>query len=201
MKDFEALKDIWHEQKKEPTATIDQVLKMVRKDRNSLSNKILLEAAAIVIAMIALVYIWITIDFKLWTTHLAMVIFITNCLYYLTNQLNSFKRISRQDAFLEKPEEYINYIKQYKKDRYIENTRKYTIYTICMGVGFMFYFIEIFYLSNIWFTIGGMIFTVLWILFSYFVIKRNYIRKEEAKLNSMIESLEKVQEQFREEEL
>ncbi len=201
MKDFEALKDIWHEQKKEPTATIDQVLKMVRKDRNSLSNIILLEAAAIVIAMIALVYIWTTIDFKLWTTHLAMVIFITNCLYYLTNQLNSFKRISRQDAFLEKPEEYINYIKQYKKDRYIENTRKYTIYTICMGVGFMFYFIEIFYLSNIWFTIGGMIFTVLWILFSYFVIKRNYIRKEEAKLNSMIESLEKVQEQFREEEL
>ena len=199
MKDFEALKDIWTNQVEQPKVSHDDILKRVKKSRMGLSNSLLVEVSAMILAVLALIWVWFNIPFSLWTSHAALLIFMGCCIFYIYSQIRDYKRISNAEGLLERPEEYIDYLKTYKRDRYLLNTRKYRIYTAFISFGFLLYFIEIFFTASILTTVLGILFTVIWTAVCYFWLMKIYIRKEEAKLNDMIENLERLQKQFEEE--
>lgn len=200
MKDFEALKSIWHSQVALPKVSHEDVLKKVAKARTGLASRLLIEMLGMGIATALLIYVWSESAFIMWTTHLAMIIFLACCVYYLVAVIGNYKRIT-YEKLLDKPEEYILYLKNYRNDRFIFNTRKYRIYSIFFTAGFILYFIEIAFLASLWVTIAGIIFTFLWIALCYFVLMRIYIRKEEAKLEEMIQNLERLEKQFTEPEM
>ncbi len=195
MKDFEALKSIWHSQVALPKVSLEDVLKKVRKTKKGLASRLLIEMIAMSIAAALLIYVWINSPFKMWTTHLAMFIFLACCIYYVLALIGNYRRIGT-DKLLDKPEEYILYLKKYKHDRYIFNTRKYRIYSIFFTAGFILYFIEIAFLTSLWVTITGVVLTFLWIALCYFVLMRIYIKREETRLEDMIQNLERLQKQF-----
>lgn len=195
MKDFEALKSIWHNQVALPKVSHEDVLKKVGKTRTGLASRLLLEMAGMAAASAMLIYVWIESPFRMWTTHLAMLIFMACCLYYIIALIGNYRRITYSNL-LDKPGEYILYLKNYKHDRFIFNTRKYRVYSIFFTAGFILYFIEIAFLASLWVTIAGIIFTFAWIAFCYFVLMRIYIRKEESKLEDMIGNLERLERQF-----
>lgn len=195
MKDFEALKSIWHDQLALPKVSHEDVLKKVRKTGNGLATKLLIEMIGMIIAAAVLLYVWIESNFTMWTTHLAMIIFISCCTYYIIAMVRGYRRIN-YNKLLDKPEDYINYLKKFKHDRYVFNTRKYKIYSIFFTIGFVLYFVEISFIIPLWITILGIVFTFLWIALCYFVLPRIYIRREEAKLEEMIKNLERLHKQF-----
>ena len=195
MKDFEALKSIWQDQVALPKVSHEDVLKKVRKTRNGLASRLLMEMIGMGIAAAGLIYVWIESPFKMWTTHLAMIIFIICCIYYIIALIGNYRRINHNNL-LDKPEDYIKYLTKYKHDRYIFNTRKYSIYSIFFTAGFILYFIEIAFITSFWVTVIGIILTFLWIGFCYFVLMRIYIKREEAKLEEMIQNLERLHKQF-----
>jgi hypothetical protein len=195
MKDFEALKSIWHDQIALPKVSHKDVLKNLRKTRNGLASKLLLEMMGMAIAIAVLIYVWIKIPFFMWTTHLAMIIFISCCIYYILAIVSNYLKIN-DDKLLDKPECYINYLKKYKEERYIFNTRKYALYSIFFTAGFILYFIEISYLTSLVITLLVILFTFLWIGLCYFVLMRIYIKREEGKLEEMIQNLERLHKQF-----
>jgi len=131
----------------------------------------------------------------MWTTHLAMIIFISCCIYYVLAIVSNYLKIN-DDKLLDKPECYINYLKKYKEERYIFNTRKYALYSIFFTAGFILYFIEISYLTSLLITLMVILFTFLWIGLCYFVLMRIYIKREEGKLEEMIQNLERLHKQF-----
>ncbi len=200
MKDFEALKSIWHNQIALPKVSHEDVLKKVSKAKTGLASRLLLEILAMILATSMLIYVWLESPFIMWTTHLAMVIFMCCCIYYIIALIGNYRRIT-YDNFLDKPEEYILYLKKYKHDRFIFNTRKYRIYSIFFTAGFVLYFIEFAFLVSLWVTITGVIFTFLWIALWYFVLMRIYIKKEELKLEEMIQNLERLERQFADSEI
>lgn len=195
MKDFEALKSIWHNQVALPKVSHEDVLKKVRKTQNGLATRLLIEMIGMSGAIAVLAFVWIGSPFRMWTTHLAMVIFFTCCLYYIIALIGNYRRIS-DNNLLDKPEDYILHLKKYKHDRYVFNTRKYSIYSLFFTAGFILYFIEIAFLASVWVTITGIVFTFLWIAFCYFILMRIYIKKEESKLEEMIQNLERLHKQF-----
>ncbi len=195
MKDFEALKSIWQDQVALPKVSHEDVLKKVRKTRNGLASRLLMEMIGMGIATAGLIYVWIESPFKMWTTHLAMIIFIICCIYYIIALIGNYRRINHNNL-VDKPEDYIKYLTKYKHDRYIFNTRKYSIYSIFFTAGFILYFIEIAFITSFWVTVIGIVLTFLWIGFCYFVLMRIYIKREEAKLEEMIQNLERLHKQF-----
>ena len=195
MKDFEALRSIWHDQVALPKVSHEDELKKVSTTKKGLAGRLLIEMSGMALATVMLIYVWIASPFKMWTTHLAMVIFMVCCLYYIVSLIGNYRRIAYNNL-LDKPEEYILYLKKYKHDRFIFNTRKYTVYSIFFTAGFILYFIEIAFLASLWVTILGVVFTSLWIALCYFVLMRIYIRKEESKLEEMIQNLERLEKQF-----
>jgi magnesium-transporting ATPase (P-type) len=198
MKDFEALKSIWHNQVALPKVSHEDVLKKVGKTRTGLASRLLVEMVGMVLASAMLIYVWVESPFRMWTTHLAMVIFMACCLYYITALIDNYRRITYR-SLLNSPGEYILYLKKYKHDRFIFNTRNYRIYSIFFTAGFILLFIEISFLTDLWVTITVIVFTFLWIMLFYFVLMRIYIRKEESKLEDMIRNLERLEKQFEEE--
>ena len=199
MKDFEALKSIWHNQVALPKVSHEDVIKKVGQTRTSLASRLLIEIIGMALASAMLIYVWIESPFRMWTTHLAMIIFMCCCLYYLTAIIKNYRRITYR-SLLDRPGEYILYLKKYKHDRFIFNTRKYRIYSIFFTAGFILLFIEISFLTELWVTITVIVFTFLWIILFYFVLMRIYIGKEESKLEDMIRNLERLEKQFVEEE-
>jgi hypothetical protein len=195
MKDFEALQNIWHNQIALPKVSHEDVLKRITKTRTGLASRLLLEILGMSLVSLLLIYAWIENLFQMWTTHLAMVIFITCCVYYIKEVIGNYRRITSVNL-LDKPGEYIIYLKRYKHDRFILNTRKYRVYSIFLTVAFVLCFIEIAFLAELWVTITGITFTILWIALCYFVLMRIYIRREESKLEEMIQNLERIQKQF-----
>lgn len=195
MKDFEALKSIWQDQVALPKVSHEDVLKKVRKTRNGLASRLLMEMIGMGIATAGLIYVWIESPFKMWTTHLAMIIFIICCIYYIIALVGNYRRINHNNL-VDKPEDYIKYLTKYKHDRYIFNTRKYSIFSIFFTAGFILYFIEIAFITSFWVTVIGIVLTFLWIGFCYFVLMRIYIKREEAKLEEMIQNLERLHKQF-----
>lgn len=201
MKDFEALKNIWHNQVALPKVSHEDVLKQIRKNKNGFANKLLVELIGMSSAIGLLIFVWVTSPFKMWTTHLGMLILIVCCLYYLYVQIRDYNLIKDESLLLSKPEEYIEYLKKYKHDRYLLNTRKYRIYTFFLSIGLALYFIEIAFLASVWITVLAISFTVAWILFCYLILMKDYIRKEESKLGDMIENLGRLQKQFEDQEV
>lgn len=200
MKDFDALKDIWSNQVVRPKISPEDVLKRVKKSKNELANKLLLEVVVMLFAISALIFAWLTLPFKMWTSHVAISIFIICCIYVMFAQYRDYRRMTDNSLLLDKPGDYITYLKKYKMDRYLLNTQKYRMYTILFSMGFLLLFVELFFVAQLWLTILGIVFTLGWFLLCYFILMKNYIRKEEMKLEEMITNLERVERQFTDEQ-
>lgn len=195
MKDFDALKDIWSGQVLQPKISYEDIIKKLRKSKRSFGNKLLLETAGMLSGVVIFLWIWLSNPFMMWTTHLSLLIFILCCLYYIVIQLKDYRSISASGSLLKQPEEYISYLKNYKRKRYILNTRKYSVYSIFIGIAFALYFVELYFIAPLWQIIAGVLFTIAW-FFICWRLMRIYIRREQEKLYEMIGNLERLQKQF-----
>ncbi len=198
MKDFEALKNIWHGQAELAKLSYEDILKNIRSTRGRFANKLLFQVIALIISIAILLYVFFKSELKLGTSQLGIFIFIICMLYYLYVQIRDYRNINNSESLLEKPEEYIAYLKSYKHRRYILNTRIYRIYMVFIAIGLALGFIEIFFTMSVWQTILAIAFTIGWFILCYYVFMRLYIRKEESRINEMIGNLERLQVQFSE---
>jgi hypothetical protein len=197
MKDFEALKDIWHSQLAKPKVSYDDIIKGIRKSKSSFANKLLKETFGMLVIMVLFILIWLNTSTIMWTTHLSFLILSGCCVYYLFAQLSDYRSISNSEYLLKEPEEYIHYLKSYSRERYLLNTTKYRVYSIYTGLAFGLYFVEIYFTSPLWQTLAGLSGIILWFIFCWYLM-RIYIRKEQEKLNGMINILETLESQFSE---
>lgn len=199
MKEFDAIKNIWLGQQEQNIA-IDALLKKLKGSKNKLATKLLVEVIAMSVAIAGLSYAWYMVPFRMWTTHLSLLIFMASCLFVLFAQLSAYRGINNSIGLINKPSDYIQYLSTYQKERHRLNTQKYKVYTLFLGLGVLLFFVEIFFVSSVWLTIVGLGLSFGWILVCYFWLMRLYIKKEDAYLAEMIENLERLAAQFKAEE-
>lgn len=195
MKDFDALKNIWHGQVVPPKLSYEDILSAAKTANSSFARKLLFESIGMAGVILVFLAIWAYNPFVMWTSHLSLLIFIGCCFYYILVQYSDYKRISNSEHLLQSPQQFIEYLKAYKRERYILNTRKYSIYSLFIGIAFALYFVEVYLFSPLWQTMAGILFTLFWfIACAYFM--RIYIRREQERLQGMIENLERISRQF-----
>lgn len=198
MKDFDALKNIWHGQAELPVIDYDDLLRRVRSSRSVFSNTLLLQSGVLFVAIAAMIALLLRAPFQYGTSQAGVSIFILCCLVYLVIQVKDYLNMRSSESLLSAPDEYIAYLKSYKRARYVLNTRIYRIYMLFMGTGLALFFIEFFFSVSLVKTVLAVTFTIAWFLVSYLVFMKRYIRKEENRLNEMIRNLERLRQQFRE---
>lgn len=195
MKDFDALKDLWNDQRNGPRIGHEEVLRDVKKSRSSIAGRLLTEALAMLSGVLIFGWIWLESSFLLWTTHLSLAILIACCIYYLSVQLTDYRHFSSGRHMLQKPDAYIAYLQKYQQERYIFNTRNYKIYSLFIGLAMALFAIELYFISPVWQSILGLAFTAGWFVMCWRLMI-NYRKREQERLKEMIAKLEGIRKQF-----
>jgi hypothetical protein len=116
-------------------------------------------------------------------------------LLYAVMIIRNYRILNRRDATLN-PNEYLQDLKEYQKNRAKITGWFYYIYLLLISVGLSLYFIEILRNASTFYKIGVYSITIIWFLFLTFFYKKRIFKNEEEKLNLMIDRLERLQGQF-----
>ncbi|MGK6351965.1 hypothetical protein [Parapedobacter sp. DT-150] len=198
MKGFDEIQQLWQGQKPEPNVSFEMILKRVKGNQAALASKLLWQLIAVGLAIIVLLWMFVTVNFSTWTTYLALVIMVGCIGYYFFNQIADYRSISNSGHLLAKPQDYINHLKTFRQRRNRFNTRNYSVYEACIAVAFAFYGIEMYFALPLWTFIGLVIFVVFWFLICHFVFMKQYIHNENMRIAEMIDNLERINDQFTE---
>lgn len=200
MKDFDSLVGIWNEQKTAPVVDYKEVISKYKNDRSRFSTKFLIETFVMLAVFILIGFVFFSADFQFWTSYVGLIIIEACCLYFISMQIINMRNIASSNTLFDKPKDHIQFIQKFKKSRYTQHTRNYKIYTIALGAGFSLYFIEFFYRLNFVVMLISVAATITWALICYFYFMKIYIRKEEKRFAEMLADLERLNEQFKDEE-
>ena len=200
MKDFDSLVGIWNDQKTAPIVNHKEVISKYKDNRSSFSIKFLTETFVMFAVFILIAFVFFNTDFQFWTSYLGLIIIEACCVYFIVVQIINIRNIATSNTLFDKPQDHIQFIQKFKKSRYIQHTRNYKFYTIALGTGFSLYFIEFFYRLNVVIMLFSVAATIAWALVCYFYFMKIYIKKEEKRFGEMLADLERLNEQFRDEE-
>lgn len=196
MKGFDDIQQLWQGQKPEPKVSFETILARVKHNKTALTRKLFWQTIAVGLSIMVLLWMCFTIEFSTWTTYLALAI-MAGCIgYYFFNQLADYRRISHARYLLSKPQDYIDHLKAFQQRRNRLNTRTYTVYEGCVAIAFALYAIELYFVLPFWTFAGISVFMVFWFLICHFIFMKQYIRNENARIQEMIDNLERIKHQF-----
>src|SRR5690606_30836448 len=133
-----------------------------------------------------------------WTTYLALAMTMGCIGYFFVNQLTDFRRINSSHSLLSEPADYIRYLQAFKQRRNRFNTRNYVGYEIVLAIAFALYAFEMYFALPFWIFITLLLLVSGWFLICHFVFMKQYIKQENARIQEMIDNLERISEQFEE---
>jgi hypothetical protein len=197
MKDFDSLIGIWNEQKTAPVIDYKEIINSYKAKRDKLTLKFLREILMMLPALVVIVYLFFAIEFNFWTSYVGLFITASCCLYFILAQLVNIKNVSDSNTLFDQPKDHILFIQKFKKARLTQHTRNYKIYTLVLGFGLSLYFVEFFYMLNVWLMVLVVSATIAWFIVCYIYLNKMYLNKEEKRFNDMITDLERLNEQFK----
>lgn len=195
MKDFEDIKRLWRVQSEQPIASYENLRQVILSKKNTYEKRLLVQFMGTVLATIGILFIWILVPFYTWAAHLSLLIVFFCVVYYMISQWKDY-RLIKSAQYLNKPKEYILFLREYQARRYRFNTRNYRIYAGFILFSFVLFCVELsYYLSN-YKLLNFITLSCIWFILCHQVFMRLYIRREQSKLQDMIEHLERLQSQF-----
>jgi len=194
MKDFDHLMSVWQGQPKQDQLSVDEVLKQVKKGMRGITNQLYWGIVAMV-AVLGLTFI-ITVFFAFqWLTYVGLLIMLITMLLYAVLIVRNYRILKKHDATLN-PNEYLQDLKEYQKNRAKIAGWFYYIFVMLISLGLALYFVEILRNASTAYRAAVYSFTIIWFLFLTLYYKKRIFKNEEEKLNLMIERLERLQGQF-----
>ena len=199
MKDFDAIKEMWQQQ---PVADVHK-MDLVAVSRHAAGTKKKLKTQqlrGVVMLCCTAVYItWIgffsSIHFQLTVTYLAVMLMLAVILLqaavslYIHHKLNNINETMAPAAHLKQWQNY--YLFRKKQVRL-----NHPLYFIFLNLAFGLYFIEILGGRPFWMSLMVLVIYLAWMIFSYFVLGRRALAREEKKLKAIIDDLTQVAEQL-----
>src|SRR5690606_2266565 len=161
---------------KEAPLSYDLVIKNISANRKRYGAKLILQSIAVSIAVLGVLAIWLLKPFFTWTTHLSMFILCYCMIYYLIMQFREYKQVKQFDQHLLKPHAFIEYLKRYKQNSYLFNTRNFKMYTLGIGTAFLLILFELYFITSPLLFLIFTIAAVAWFLYSYFVLMKAYTK-------------------------
>jgi len=141
---------------------------------------------------VMIIFIWNVIDFKMFTTSLGIIlILIALAMYiYLSSQnINVIRKINPSIT----NQEYLASLKKLQHQQIYMQTKGISIYYVLLTTGFAFYFYEFAMRMS---TLGAILaygLTFIWLAIAWFFLRPRQIKKQNAKISKVIDSLEWIE--------
>lgn len=183
-------KDLWKKQSASKP-NIEDLLARVRQFKKVSLRRLWITNILLAATCISIIFIWYYCQPEFLSTKIGIVVTISTMVIYLVvyNRLMTiYKNI---DITLDNQEYLKQLILIKKKEQFMQSTML-SLYFISLGTGIASYMYEyVVRMSIFWrsFTYGV---TFLWMMFNWFFLRPKHIKKEQAKINALIEKFEEV---------
>lgn len=199
MQDFDALKKLWQEEPENARqiSTPAELSSTSQRNRKWLKNTQLIGAIGQIIVGVFITWMIFfgNFGFKFWYTYLSMGLVVLLCLIQAAFMFYTYGKINAIDDSVS-PAEHLRQWEAYYAIRQKQLTFQGPVFTILLSIILGIYYIEILSGRPFWPSLIIVILTIAWILFAYFYLGRKSIKKETGRLQSIIDELKQVEEQF-----
>ena len=199
MQDFDSLKNMWQQPVKSGDVSQDIINSItntkttkMKLQKPQLHGAITLTLTAIFIACLA---IFGGLNFKHWYTYGGMVLICIVCLVQASFMYATYKKIKSIDDTVE-PAAHLHQWEAYYDLRKRQNRWNMPVYYVLLNVAMAIYMIEIFRGRPI---VNVLIFIAIymaWMLFAYFYLGRRNLRREDNRLQTIINDLKGIEGQL-----
>ena len=199
MQDFDSLKNMWQQPVKSGDVSQDIINSItntkttkMKLQKPQLHGAIALTLTAIFIACLA---IFGGLNFKHWYTYGGMVLICIVCLVQASFMYATYKKIKSIDDTVE-PAAHLHQWEAYYDLRKRQNRWNMPVYYVLLNVAMAIYMIEIFTGKPV---LNGVVFIAIyaaWMMFAYFYLGRRNLRREDNRLQTIINDLKGIEGQL-----
>ena len=195
MKEFDNLKEIWNQQKESAVPDVSQIISKAKKEKQSMGNKIILQATILLFTIVALVVVVSKIDFKMITTFIGIGLMLTTIFVFSLIRLYQAYKLKSIDL-TQSPKQVLLQLEQFYTFQQFVSTKCALAYFILLNIAFGFYFIEVLQPMATTMKIISLIIYIAWMLIAYFIIGKRSKQKEFRKTEDIINSIKKIETEY-----
>ena len=195
MKEFDNLKEIWNQQKESAVPDVSQIISKAKKEKQSMGNKIILQATILLFTIVALVVVVSKIDFKMITTFIGIGLMLTTIFVFSLIRLYQAYKLKSIDL-TQSPKQVLLQLEQFYTFQQFVSTKCALAYFILLNIAFGFYFIEVLQPMATTMKIISLIIYIAWMLIAYFIIGKRSKKKEFRKTEDIINSIKKIETEY-----
>ena len=199
MQDFDALKNMWQQPSKSGEVTQDMINGLTNTKTTKMKLQKLQLYGAIVLTLTAILIVCLAIfgslNFKYWYTYGGMVLICIVCLVQAGFMYATYKKIQRIDDTVV-PAAHLHQWEAYYDLRKKQNRWNMPVYYVLLNIAMAIYMIEIFTGRPV---VNVLIFIAVylaWMLFAYFYLGKRNLKKEDTRLQKIIEDLKGIEGQL-----
>ncbi|CAM1367038.1 hypothetical protein [Tenacibaculum xiamenense] len=184
------LKNIWKQQKAEAPdikELTNKIKKMSRKSR----LKIIATNALFALTILFIAGIWYFYNPKLITSKMGMILTIISMIFFVFYYNKLFSMYKKLNDF-EKTKEYLQNLISIKRQQKQIQTKIMGIYYILLSLGLGLYMYEYILKMTLWLGIICSTLTIIWVTFNWFYLRPKIARKEQQKLDIIIDQYERI---------
>lgn len=188
--------DIWNKKNAE-IPNIQEIKSTADKYKKKQLFSTICQLLSLSATAIMIIIIWNTIDFKMFTTILGIVLILVALALYIylySQNINVIRKINPSIS----NQEYLASLKKLQKQQLYMQTKGISIYYVLLTVGFAFYFYEFALRMSISGAILAYGLTFLWLAVAWFFLRPRQIKKQNAKISKVIDSLETIEKDLTE---
>ena len=195
MNNFDDIKNIWQNQDAAKVPDMSEVIKAANKNRKSIITKSVLGMVTLGGTVLFISWIGFAADFKYITTKLGIVLIVISIIGAMVLNTQMLTLILKRSDDTLANQDYLKQLISYRNKQRFFQTKGIALYYLMLTLGFILYLYE-FYARNAAFGLKAYGLTLLWIAFAWFYLRPRAIKKQEQKINELIEQIQSISGQL-----
>ncbi|WP_306349726.1 hypothetical protein [Flavobacterium sp. '19STA2R22 D10 B1'] len=189
-------KDLWV---KQPTTlpNLTELMAKVKQIQKSNFRKVILTNLLLIVTTAFIIFIWAYYQPQLWTTKIGIILVILAMVIFIVFQNQLLPLLKSIDE----SQNNVDYLKNLQalktKQQFIQSTLL-NFYFILLSIGISLYLYEYTAKMTPFWAISAYALTLAWIALNWFYIRPKTIQKQQLKLNGIIDTFEKINQEMEE---
>ncbi len=188
-------KNLWKQQTAEKPS-IEELLGRLKKFKNENIRKLVVTNILLIITCVFIGMVWYHYQPQMLTTKIGIVLVIVAMVIFLTAYNQLFMNFYRLDNNLTNSE-YLQSLYLLKNKQKFMQTTMLNLYFILLFAGICLYMYEYTSRMKFIYAVTAYVVTLAWIAINWFYLRPKTIKKQQAKINGLIDKFEEINNQLK----
>lgn len=188
-------KNLWKQQTTEKPS-IEELLGRLKKFKNENIRKLAVTNILLIVTSVGIGLIWYHYQPQLMTSKIGIILIILAMVIFLSAYNQLFTNFYKLDN-TQTNTEYLNSLYSLKSKQKFIQTTMMNIYFMMLFMGICLYMYEYTSRMTVFYGITVYAVTFLWIAFNWLYLRPKTIKKQQAKLNGLIDKFEEINNQLK----